>query len=239
MLQFHSRSEHSGQHSPRRGFTLIDLLVVIAIIAILAAILFPVFARARENARRSSCQSNLKQIGLGMAQYIQDYDSSYPLFGQLPSIYPMLDPYAKSAQVWICPSDFINEDTAFCAAEGVAGCQYGAADNLAVTATTATQTNGTGRSYEINPKPIADGTANPIREAAINWPAEAMLFVDGAAQYTVADVPNRLIMRHFEGANIGFVDGHVKWKKGPHFSGGVYTPSWIPSSNLHLWYGNY
>lgn len=62
----------------RKGFTLIELLVVIAIIAILAAILFPVFARARENARRTSCLSNLKQIGLGFAQYTQDYDESYP-----------------------------------------------------------------------------------------------------------------------------------------------------------------
>ncbi|RYG53119.1 DUF1559 domain-containing protein, partial [bacterium] len=58
----------------RKAFTLIELLVVIAIIAILAAILFPVFGRARENARRSSCQSNLKQIGLGIMQYTQDYD---------------------------------------------------------------------------------------------------------------------------------------------------------------------
>src|SRR4051812_18788683 len=62
-----------------RGFTLIELLVVIAIIAILAAILFPVFARARENARRAACQSNLKQIMLGIAQYNQDYDERYPL----------------------------------------------------------------------------------------------------------------------------------------------------------------
>jgi prepilin-type N-terminal cleavage/methylation domain-containing protein/prepilin-type processing-associated H-X9-DG protein len=63
----------------KRGFTLIELLVVIAIIGIIAAILFPVFARARENARRSSCMSNLKQIGLGMMQYTQDYDERYPM----------------------------------------------------------------------------------------------------------------------------------------------------------------
>ena len=63
----------------RMGFTLIELLVVIAIIAILASILFPVFARARENARRASCQSNLKQIGLGILMYVQDYDETYPL----------------------------------------------------------------------------------------------------------------------------------------------------------------
>jgi prepilin-type N-terminal cleavage/methylation domain-containing protein len=61
-----------------RGFTLIELLIVIAIIALLAAILFPVFSRARESARRSSCASNLKQIGLGMLQYAQDYDEQLP-----------------------------------------------------------------------------------------------------------------------------------------------------------------
>ena len=62
----------------KKGFTLIELLVVIAIISTLAAILFPIFARARENARRASCMSNLKQIGLGFMQYTQDYDEEFP-----------------------------------------------------------------------------------------------------------------------------------------------------------------
>ncbi len=70
----------------RRAFTLIELLVVIAIIAILAAILFPVFARARENARRASCQSNLKQIALGIYMYTQDYDERFPLYAQWSAV---------------------------------------------------------------------------------------------------------------------------------------------------------
>lgn len=101
-----------------RAFTLIELLVVIAIIAILAAILFPVFGRARENARRSSCQSNLKQIGLGIVQYTQDYDEKYcPTLAAGnngtgtapgPGYYRWMDcvqPYVKSTQLFDCPSD--------------------------------------------------------------------------------------------------------------------------------------
>jgi len=107
------------------GFTLIELLVVIAIISILASILFPVFARARESARRASCLSNVKQIGLAMMQYVQDYDETYPLAyypvpagtvmpdGQIwagsaaaPDIFwpQMLYPYHKSTQLFWCPS---------------------------------------------------------------------------------------------------------------------------------------
>lgn len=93
----------------KAGFTLIELLVVIAIIALLAAILFPVFARARENARRSSCQSNLKQVGIAMVQYTQDYDETLPcaLYGGLNGTrwWQVANPYLKSTQVLLCPSD--------------------------------------------------------------------------------------------------------------------------------------
>jgi prepilin-type N-terminal cleavage/methylation domain-containing protein/prepilin-type processing-associated H-X9-DG protein len=101
----------SRKASTRKAFTLIELLVVIAIIALLAAILFPVFSRARESARRSSCQSNLKQIGISILQYAQDYDERQ-IFDSVtpgvvgPSIWvTTLQPYIKSAQVWRCPSD--------------------------------------------------------------------------------------------------------------------------------------
>ncbi|MBU0607894.1 MAG: DUF1559 domain-containing protein [Armatimonadetes bacterium] len=93
----------------RRGFTLIELLVVIAIIAILAAILFPVFAKAREKARQTACLSNLKQIGLGMLQYVQDYDETLPhLYKDVGATrywwFNDIQPYIKNYQLFKCPS---------------------------------------------------------------------------------------------------------------------------------------
>jgi prepilin-type N-terminal cleavage/methylation domain-containing protein/prepilin-type processing-associated H-X9-DG protein len=116
---------HGTQGSfTRRGFTLIELLVVIAIIAILAAILFPVFGRARENARRASCQSNLKQMGLGLMQYIQDNNERVPVAcadqgltdglcveGRDVVWMSAIQPYVKSTEVFTCPSaDFESAD---------------------------------------------------------------------------------------------------------------------------------
>jgi prepilin-type N-terminal cleavage/methylation domain-containing protein len=95
----------------RKGFTLIELLVVIAIIAILAAILFPVFARAREKARQNSCLSNVKQLGLATMMYAQDYDERMPgsfmTGAEAISLYwyQLLYPYIANEQIMLCPSD--------------------------------------------------------------------------------------------------------------------------------------
>jgi prepilin-type N-terminal cleavage/methylation domain-containing protein/prepilin-type processing-associated H-X9-DG protein len=101
----------------RRGFTLIELLVVIAIIAILAAILFPVFAQAREKARQTACLSNMKQIGVGLMMYTQDYDETPPpgndgvvnfadpaVYAATPNFLGSLIPYTKNTQIFACPS---------------------------------------------------------------------------------------------------------------------------------------
>jgi prepilin-type N-terminal cleavage/methylation domain-containing protein/prepilin-type processing-associated H-X9-DG protein len=100
----------------RTGFTLVELLVVIAVIAILAAILYPVFAIAREKARQTSCASNLKQIGTAVQMYVQDYDGHYPdnpfprgvanpieTLGYTP-YYVKLFPYLRNQHVFVCPS---------------------------------------------------------------------------------------------------------------------------------------
>jgi len=226
----------------KHAFTLIELLVVIAIIAILAAILFPVFARARENARRASCMSNMKQMGLGVMMYVQDYDGHFPYsqilmtsMGVTPSQVPgyadfpstsvvweeQTYPYVKSTQIYYCPSRAFSDN-------GFYG-NYGA-------------------NRIIMPKASEDGSATPPSEAALTFPAQTYLAMD-AGIYVLspanvkAPIYNGIYLpgtgpgsfanltatnqssfssgalddfksgRHFGGVNVCFADGHAKWLK--------------------------
>lgn len=178
----------------RRGFTLIELLVVIAIIAILAAILFPVFARAREKARQTSCLSNVKQIILGVMMYAQDYDEVL-IPGALPFQQPveapatadewheLLQPYLKNQQILRCPS----------------------AKN---------SFPGYGWNYQEFGYYYADhGTGWCTALAQIEAPAETILIGDGriGTRYLYKRNTTYTTKIHNEGGNMGLLDGHAKW----------------------------
>src|SRR5258708_19437798 len=111
----------------QRGFTLIELLVVIAIIAILAAILFPVFAQARAKARQATCTSNVRQMALALNMYCQDFDERLPLAATAPDAFTyynwhdLVTPYVKNVQIWICPSAVLPIKDIF----GKPVCHYG------------------------------------------------------------------------------------------------------------------
>ncbi len=192
----------------RRGFTLIELLVVIAIIAILAAILFPVFQKVRENARRASCTSNLKQISIAVIQYTQDADETMPrsvtngteggwmfLTAQdgTPFVFPptqptkftpergSLYPFVKSKGVYVCPDDASNQ----------------------------------GNSYSINLWVVG------LSIARFEQPAGTAIFIEEASSFQgggtddahvdPANVSNAPTNRHTQGSVFAFQDGHAKW----------------------------
>jgi prepilin-type N-terminal cleavage/methylation domain-containing protein/prepilin-type processing-associated H-X9-DG protein len=188
----------------RRGFTLIELLVVIAIIAILAAILFPVFARAREKARQSSCQSNLKQIGIAWAMYAQDYDERYPrgsgyvaaatVTSTYGEWYITLEPYIKNTQIYNCPSSPYTNYNAGNTTDGTYGVGYTRNSNL----------------------------QNSTAMSSIPEPASTLCLVDGRNNYFRWRCPGDATTttnsgwsntRHNDGFNALFLDGHVKWLK--------------------------
>ena len=204
----------------RKGFTLIELLVVIAIIAILASILFPVFAKAREKARQSSCLSNMKQLGLAVLSYSSDYDEmlpteDYPYGGDgntqgvdgswRGAIYP----YCKNAQVFQCPSHKPGAGT------------YGYFDG---------RYNDCGMiaSYAINDCHQDAGSPTPPENQSLGSavdPASVIFIVEGTGldddqtdnTNTRGWVPDRTgypsYYRHNDGANYSFLDGHAKWLK--------------------------
>jgi prepilin-type N-terminal cleavage/methylation domain-containing protein/prepilin-type processing-associated H-X9-DG protein len=194
------------------GFTLIELLVVIAIIAILASILFPVFGRARENARRSSCQSNLKQIGLGMLQYSQDYDEllvngwygAGPSESEKPKVkYKWMDailPYLKSNQIFTCPSWGATGDLVAPAGGGPNGGNTGGQQGVATgnfipsTDLTAQWDNRNYGSYAINTAYWASGTSGrkgpgnsnpPQAMSGVGSPATTIWVADGNGSYGI------------------------------------------------------
>ncbi len=187
----------------RTGFTLIELLVVIAIIAILAAILFPVFARAREKARQTSCLNNLKQIGTAMLMYAQDYDERFIWTSDNWAWYVLVQPYAMNAQIFKCPSmgmDAGNPYTDY-SINGVFAHGIGQADIKHVGEFIMVGERGDDIIYDgYHPWP-RDGTSWNVMSA-----------------YTAADGHNwfegHLAKdRHNEGANYAFADGHGKWQR--------------------------
>ncbi len=193
-----SSSKLSLQKFP--AFTLIELLVVIAIIAILAAILFPVFARARENARRSSCLSNLKQVGIAMMQYTQDYDERYMVAdhedadGNGVADYAWFVPlqtYIKSEQVFKCPSLGSETSAPNPNTDYILNGFFAHGVSQAIFSRTAQQIM------------VAERKEN---EDVFDYHAWIR---DGDEQFEFEDNISR--DRHFNGSNYLFCDGHAKW----------------------------
>lgn len=252
--------QRSARSNAKRGFTLIELLVVIAIIAILAAILFPVFARARENARRTSCLSNLKQMGLAVMQYTQDYDEMYPLWlapytagSPIPpgglwnsvTVYwpQLIYPYHNSLQLFRCPSGVNTPYPSYG--------NYGANRFLLATTTPVSIASvaGTANTYL-----LMDAGTLSIDESYADHPGAQGNYLPGAGTLGIAQNagiistpydlrPDFQSGRHFDGVNVCFADGHAKWLKsdtvlaeakkvnGPVGSGLFYAGAWNPANS--------
>jgi len=192
-----------------RGFTLIELLVVIAIIAILAAILFPVFARAREKARQASCLSNMKQIGLAMLMYIDDYDEQFCRVtcsgGTNYKWFDPIDPYIKNKQILFCPSlrgqssqgtpntDYVLNG---CFAQGAALAMF---------------------EYPAEQIMVAERGHNKPYEGYKPWPNDGASWHDLSTYQHGTPTPHDHFTHlakdtaHNQGANYNFGDGHAKW----------------------------
>jgi prepilin-type N-terminal cleavage/methylation domain-containing protein len=200
----------------RKGFTLIELLVVIAIIAILAAILFPVFAQARESARQTQCTNNQKQIATSVLMYAQDYEETFPMsayFGRnnagqlaLVAIYDVLAPYIKNVDIFVCPSyrpgiDWPQRVTnAGSPAPALGTFRYvGYIPNLGL--------------FGENFCPVVQKRTPATKMAMLESPVNTIMLFDGYLKDRAAlEYFNFLgFARHKEGLVINFADGHAKW----------------------------
>ena len=219
----------------RSGFTLIELLVVIAIIAILAAILFPVFAQAREKARGISCLSNMKQVGMATALYVQDYDETFPMNfymgsnGPAPCVFVVwvaLVPYIKNVQVYQCPSNPTALD--FHTAMGVVGFPPPCPASPPLKFV----------SYFPNfalidwgdPSNVfGSNNGRPVKNmAALNFVADTAVFYDSTgtlpdAYFGLMDEP--IQVRHTGTLNACYADGHAKV---------VHAKPWVDAANKQI-----
>lgn len=221
------RRSHAG-----RAFTLIELLVVIAIIAILAAILFPVFAQAREKARGISCASNVRQIGIAYTMYASDYDGYLPLTAHTGASWAeQCQPYIKNRQVYRCPSDPSANWTApltgqtklrqasyylngYMAGSETWGNTAALGSPASVIYLSESPTNGTSDHFH----PYCwDAPADPAYGCSSGWDA-------------ITHEPTELATRrHTEGLNSAFVDGHAKWSR--------FAPLWWRDKAKSIWAG--
>ena len=249
MFTLHSRTSRSKQGLACQGFTLIELLIVIAIIAILAAILFPVFGRARENARRASCQSNLKQIALGVMQYSQDYDQRGPVYEYSDEKFPpriwgwsqLIQPYIKSLQVFQCPSEPYAQE-----AETAANNYFpaGFSDYYFNRNLFSPENPFTGP-YTASPSTHESAYAAPALTVMLgdgdnNDPSNIQwwaffpygprdIYVWNGTDYTLVPPSQQGGFRHLEGSNFAFADGHVKWLNPRRVSAGFASSSKSPN----------
>ncbi|HVK05362.1 MAG TPA: prepilin-type N-terminal cleavage/methylation domain-containing protein [Armatimonadaceae bacterium] len=223
----YSFTRQIGNCRPRAAFTLIELLVVIAIIAILAAILFPVFAQARSKARQTACLSNNKQLGTAMMMYAQDYDETLPMqtyVDMSQNIYTIVNAYSKNQDIWVCP--------AMSEVKGQAEQPASNIQDQAWNVTISGQTKMASIGVNLSMFPYGDGTrmwggpgsqADPNRLgevaalASVDRPADTICMFDsrwtgvsGFANSIAKNIGIPAKTRHTNTCNIVYADGHAK-----------------------------